>query len=119
MKQLGTTLIAFAALSVISITLKLQGLVWELVFLLLGLGASFFVPQPRWVLALKPHWRIALLIAVICTFVIVWISIRLVLGDYQTYSFPVTLFVFGLLTILFAALDKLASNGGCCLLGYH
>ena len=55
MKQLGFTLIAFAVLGAISVILKLQGWVWELVFLLFGLGASLFIPQPKQVLALKLH----------------------------------------------------------------
>ena len=108
MKQLGFTLITFAVLGVVSIILKLQGWIWELIFLLLGLGASLFIPQARQILALKLHWRIAILLAVVCTFVIAWMFTRLILGNYQAYSFPVTLFAFGLLAILFATLDKRA-----------
>lgn len=105
MKQLGIAFVVLSVLDIITVALKLQGMVWEILFLLVGVGATIFIPQPNKILALKLHWRITLLVAVMCTFTIVWMSARLILGNYQIYSLSVTLFAFGLLAFLFTALD--------------
>ncbi|MCB9110656.1 MAG: hypothetical protein H6634_05360 [Anaerolineales bacterium] len=55
------------------------------------------------------HWRIAIIIATMSTFVIVWLFFYAILPK-QNYAMQVTLFMFGMLAFLFNYLDKRKSR---------
>jgi hypothetical protein len=106
MKQVGITLFIMAVLGTIFMIFQLEGVFWETLSLLLVMAASVFIPQFKQILLWKLHWRIALVVAVICTFSIFWQLMERLLGDYEAYSLPATLIVFSLLAFLFHYLDQ-------------
>ena len=105
MKQIGTMLLVMAVLGTLAQLFQLRGTFWDALITVLVMGASAFIPQFKYAHALKIHWRIALAVAVICTFVVLWQLMRRLMGDFQTYSTAATLIVLSLLAFLFHYLD--------------
>ena len=106
MKQVGINLLVMAALGLIVMSFRLQGTFWEALFILVLMGSSAFIPQFKQVLVWKLHWRLALVVAVVCTFIILWQVMDRFMGNYQQYSLPTTLIVLSLLAFLFHYLDR-------------
>lgn len=112
MKQVGIMLLVMAVLGLVAQFFQLQGTFWDALITVLVMGTSAFIPKFKQVLAWKIHWRLALGVAVVCTFVLLWQLMRRVMGDYQTYSLAATLIVLSLFAFLFHYLDTRDSNGG-------
>ena len=110
MKQLGVTFVVLAICSAVSSFLSLKGIVWEFLFVLIWILSFIWIPDFKEVLNLKLHWRIALLLAALCTFFVVWKFVGAVVSPLQGYSLAITLFLFGMLTFLFSILDSIKSN---------
>lgn len=111
MKRLGITLLMMAAFGLVGMFFKLDDTWWETLFGLLVMASFATVPQFDQLLAWKLHWRIALMIAIICTFAIVWQLLDRFMRDYQEYSFTATLIVFSLSSFLLHFLDARNSRG--------
>lgn len=105
MKQVGIMLLVMAALGMIAQSFQLRGTFWDALITLLVMATSTFVPKFRQIYALKLHWRIALVAAIISIFVLLWQLMRRLMGDYQAYSMAVTLIVLSVFAFLLHYLD--------------
>jgi hypothetical protein len=107
MKKLGFFLVGLGV--VVSLlqffSINSQGVWWEILFLLAGTFASLLIPKNEDILKLGIHWRIAIIFAIISTFVIVWLLFEAILPE-QSYSAAITCFTFGLLAFIFHYLDN-------------
>jgi hypothetical protein len=112
MKQVGITLLVMAVLGMIGMSFQLDDTIWETLFRLLVMGTAAFIPQFKQILAWKLHWRLALGVGVICTFILVWQLLDRFMGAYQAYSLPATMILFGMLAFLFHYLDTRDSKVG-------
>jgi hypothetical protein len=106
MKQLGITLLVMTALGLIASFFQLRGIFWDGLFFVLILTSYATIPQFKQVLAWKFHWRMAFVVAVICTFVTLWQIVDRLMGDYRQYSLPVTMILLSLVAFLFHFLDN-------------
>lgn len=106
MKQLGITFFILAILYTVFSYFSLKGIVWEFLFVLIWILALIWIPDFKRVLSLKLHWRIALLLATLCTFWVVWKLVEVIVPSLQDYSLSITLVFFGMLAFLFSILDN-------------
>ena len=106
MKQLGITFFILAILYTVFSYFSLKGIVWEFLFVLIWILALIWIPDFKRVLSLKLHWRIALLLATLCTFWVVWKLVEVIVPSLQDYSLSITLVFFGMLAFLFSVLDN-------------
>ena len=111
MKQVGYFFIGMGVVLTIAqlFSLNLKGVWWESLFMLAGAFASLWLPANKKLLNLGLHWRIAIIIATMSTFVVVWLFFYAILPK-QNYAMQVTLFTFGMLAFLFNYLAKRKSG---------
>ena len=111
MKQFGFILVGMGIVAFLAqfISLNLKGTWWEIFFMLIGVFASLWIPVAKGILNLKIHWRIAIIIAIFCTFFTVWIFFYSILPE-KNYSISTVCFTFGLLAFLFHYLDNQKNN---------
>ena len=111
MKQFGFILMGMGMVASLAqfFSLNLNGVGWEILFMLGGVFASLWIPESKAILNLKLHWRIAIIIAILCTFFTAWTFFFAVLPA-QNYALAVTFFTFGCLAFLFHHLDNRAKS---------
>jgi hypothetical protein len=107
MKKLGFFLIGLGVVLFLLqfFSINSQGVWWEILFLLVGTFASLWLPENKNIIKLGIHWRIAIIFAIISTFIIVWLLFEAILPE-QSYSAAITSFTFGSLAFIFHYLDN-------------
>jgi len=113
MKKLGIILIVFAIFFMLFQflfpSLALDGVLWEMIFLLVGVFASLWLPNFPTIKQMKWYWRAALIFSVFSAFLVVWVALLKMLPiSLRDYALPITMILFGLIAILFDFLDKRA-----------
>ncbi len=111
MKRLGIVLIAFAIFlalpHLLFPKLSFDGVWWEILFILIGVFASLWIPDFSALKRMKLHWRLALFFAVFSAiFVVFGVVLKILPVFAQDYAFLITILLFGLIAILFDFLDK-------------
>ena len=74
-------------------------------FMLVGAFASLWIPKNEEILKLGLHWRIAIIFAILITFLFIWLFFHAILPEHN-YSAAITCFTFGILAFLFHYLDN-------------
>jgi len=105
MKRLGIYLIGLGVVALLTRYHAIEGVWWEILFLLVGVFASLWVPAPKEVLKLGLHWRIAIIFGLFCTFSVVWMIFNAMLSE-KSYAVSAAFFTFGCLSFLFHFLDQ-------------
>ena len=107
MKQIGLFFVGLGIVATLSefFSFNLKGVWWETLFMLAGVVVSLWIPKNEEILKLGLHWRIAIIPAILSTFIIVWLFFHAILPEHK-YSAAITCFTFGLLAFLFCYLDN-------------
>lgn len=107
MKQLGFFLFGTGVVLFLLefFSINSQGVWWEILFLLAGTFASLWIPKNEDILKLGIHWRVAIIFAILSTFIIVWLFFHAILPEHN-YSAAITCFTFGILAFIFRYLDN-------------